>query len=386
LVLHTQITYLKLILRAIGILICLNSLESYAQSVKIGFRVKADTIRVKEYEFTGLSIDQTYLQMSYGGHEIKNPKAYGIFKDKHITKIELVYTDHPAGVDLKLLNKQRLAALYLLAPEVFDDRSTHWNLVEQHGGSDQDVYSMFHGFAITYRDKSTGELIAEESKYIREVLEETRPLEDSTVFKIMDRNKEWKSMLVIGDLTGSMSPYSAQLLLWHKLNFKTDGVKYFVFFNDGDEKRDEQKKIGQTGGIYYVSAESLEKVMDVAFETMGKGTGGDTEENDLEALLFGLKQYTDFQEVVMVLDNKSDVRDMALLTKVSKPVKIVLCGTEDGVNPVYLQIARNSGGSVHTLEEDLYNLAKLIAGETIRIKGQLFKIEADGRFVELDRL
>jgi len=63
-----------------------------------------------------------------------------------------------------------------------------------------------------------------------------------------------------------------------------------------------------------------------------------------------------------------------------------LCGTEDGINPQYLEIARESGGSVHTVEEDIYNLALLNVGETIRIGGQVFKIEPGGKFVQLERL
>jgi hypothetical protein len=60
---------------------------------------------------------------------------------------------------------------------------------------------------------------------------------DSTVIKILDRKKEqWKNMLVLGDLTGSMAPYSAQLFAWYKMNMLTRPVKHFVFFNDGDMK------------------------------------------------------------------------------------------------------------------------------------------------------
>ena len=365
---------------------CLTPFTIFSQSVKIGFRLKADTVEVAEYQFSDLGGSQTYLQMPYGGYQIMNPGAYKIFHGKHLEKIELVYTDHPLGVDLKQLNKKRIASLYLLAPEVFNDRSTKWKFIKQTETEGKDVYSMFHGFAITYRAKPPDVLIAEEEEYIKNVLENKAPLKDSTVFKIMERNKSWTKMLIIGDLTGSMSPYSAQLLLWHKLNFKSKAVRYFVFFNDGDQKEDEEKTIGGTGGIYGSSAGSLEEVLEVAFETMERGSGGDVQENDLEALLFGLQKFEDFDQLVMIVDNNSDVRDMELLKLVDKPAKIVLCGTEEGINPQYLEIARESGGSVHTVEEDIYHLALLNVGETIQIGGQVFKIEPGGKFVQLERL
>lgn len=91
---------------------------------------------------------------------------------------------------------------------------------------------------------------------------------DSTVIKTLDRNKDWKNMLVICDFTGSMSPYTSQLLVWHKLNLQTgsNGIKYFTFFNDGDSKRDGAKKIGATGGIYSVESGNFDDVVNLALK------------------------------------------------------------------------------------------------------------------------
>jgi len=36
------------------------------------------------------------------------------------------------------------------------------------------------------------------------------------------------------------------------------------------------------------------------------------QENDLEALLFGLQKFEDCDQLVMIVDNNSDVRDMEL--------------------------------------------------------------------------
>jgi hypothetical protein len=59
-------------------------------------------------------------------------------------------------------------------------------------------------------------------------------LHDTTVFAVLNRNPGWTNILFVCDVTGSMSPYSAQLLIWSKLNFNRRSASYFTFFNDGD--------------------------------------------------------------------------------------------------------------------------------------------------------
>ena len=68
--------------------------------------------------------------------------------------------------------------------------------------------------------------------------------------QVLDRKKEWKNKIVVTDVTGSMSPYTTQLLLWYKLHETEKDVNQFVFFNDGNMTPDDKKVIGATGGIY----------------------------------------------------------------------------------------------------------------------------------------
>ena len=37
---------------------------------------------------------------------------------------------------------------------------------------------------------------------------------DRTVLNVFERNKHWDQMLLVADITGSMSEYSAQIILW----------------------------------------------------------------------------------------------------------------------------------------------------------------------------
>jgi hypothetical protein len=69
---------------------------------------------------------------------------------------------------------------------------------------------------------------------------------------------------------------------------------------------------------------------------------------------------------------------MELLDKIYRPIRIILCDTDKGILPEYLEIARKTGGSVHTLKEDIVDLIKKKEGETIVAGGRKYKVK-DGR-------
>lgn len=203
---------------------------------------------------------------------------------------------------------------------------------------------------------------------------------DSVIMKTFTRNmSDWKNIMIVGDMTGSMSPYTAQLLAWYKINAQAMPVKRFVFFNDGNRMPDSDKMPGETGGIYSRPTENFEQVMELAKETMRNGGGGDVPENNLEAVLYAIEQCGDC-EIVMIADNLASPRDFRLVSKVKRPVKVIVCGAQTGLNPDYLDIARATGGSVHLMEEDITSLSAVKEGETIVIGKQKFRLER-GRFM-----
>lgn len=178
--------------------------------------------------------------------------------------------------------------------------------------------------------------------------------------------------IVVTDITGSMSPYMEQVMLWHALNFADNKTLRYVFFNDGDEKPDASKVIGKTGGLY--SCQGNVKDLKTVIHTIEKGSnaggGGDAEENDLEAVLaaHGKVGAKGNEPIILIADNNSPVRDISLLSKVKVPVHVILCGGVH-INEEYLEIALRTGGSVHTIEESIMDLSKRKEGETIRLNG-----------------
>ncbi|RYY97129.1 MAG: hypothetical protein EOO11_11730 [Chitinophagaceae bacterium] len=210
------------------------------------------------------------------------------------------------------------------------------------------------------------------------------PLPDSSLFKIFTRNR-WTGMPVVADVTGSMYPYTGQLLLWLRQWSADSFTRRFVFFNDGDATPDEQKLPGRTGGIYSCSCDSFGAVRALVQATMQKGSGGDSPENDVEALLEAERRFPDAAFLVLVADNWAPVKDLALAGRLRKPVRVVLGGPPTmAPHPHYLELARRTGGSLHLADADVTGLASVPEGGALRAGLFTYKL-VQGRFVETTR-
>lgn len=194
----------------------------------------------------------------------------------------------------------------------------------------------------------------------------------SVVFNVLKRNKKWNNKLIVADLTGSMYPYAQQVSTWMKLHFMKDTTSQnFAFFNDGDKKRDEDKKIGATGGVYHCKAKTVEELVATMEITIKKGQGGDAPENVVEAIIYGLNKSGKVDDVILIADNWAKVRDIKMLARVKVPVRVVLCGVYEGmeINEDYLNIAYKTKGSVHTIEQDITDLMKQGKDKKFNING-----------------
>jgi len=198
----------------------------------------------------------------------------------------------------------------------------------------------------------------------------------------------WEKRIIVTDVTASMSPYFEEILLWHSLNLMKATDNKYVFFNDGDNEMNSHKVLGRTGGLYYCQGKviQLDQIIGRLKEASGvRRAGGDAPENDIEALLAAQALRTDsLEEIILIADAFSPVRDMALLYQLNCPIRVILCGWEEGnefypktplPNPEYLTIAHRTGGSVHTLTKDLWDLSKKDDGDVIELSGLRFLLK-----------
>jgi hypothetical protein len=208
-------------------------------------------------------------------------------------------------------------------------------------------------------------------------------IRDSTIFKVFERNPQWKKVLLVVDMTGSMFPYIGQLLVWFKKTFEDGKIKYYALFNDGDNLADEKKVVGRTGGVHTYEAKDYKKLKKDIEDVRKLGEGGDDPENDLEAITASILAYRDYGDIVLLADD-SQVRDMALLKRIRKPIHIILCGTKKGVNDQYLKIAYQTKGSIHTANTDV-DMKKIKDGDEVIIEKDIFKFK-NGQFEWVDVL
>ncbi|GAB5538433.1 MAG: hypothetical protein Salg2KO_05360 [Salibacteraceae bacterium] len=212
-----------------------------------------------------------------------------------------------------------------------------------------------------------------------ESLLEIMPLSfDSTVVKVLNRN-DWNHMSIIADLTGSMSDYTVQILFWLRIELQMDAprVNEVVFFNDGNRKSSKLKYIGNTGGIYTSKSDDYKEIEQMAMACMRAGNGGDTPENNLEAVLSAMANCTDCEEFILIADNLATPRDLTLVSKVGRPIRVIACGKTDEINTAYMNIARQTNGSLHTFSEDLSNLADIKEGTQFSFQGIEYEVRND---------
>ena len=316
------------------------------------------------------------IHLDYGEAYLKNRYALSQLNVGKVKEVNLYYSGFPIGHQFAKLNKERISGL-LNSTSSLTESDITWNIVKQTACKNKaEAEALFHGFEIIVE-------FSEEFK-AKTLAIDTSVFEDFVVKSVLERN-EWTEMLVVSDMTGSMTPYISQLLLWMKLNTTDERIKQFVFFNDGDTNLDEDKEVGKTGGIYTSKSKEYKDVENLAIQSMLNGDGGDSQENDIEALLEGIQLCPDCKENILIADNGSPMRDYELLEKLDRPIRVVLCGAEHGVKTEYLNLARATGGSIHLIEEDIMNLVEINEGEIIEINGMEYIIQ-ENKFMRYNRI
>lgn len=380
----------KFVLRLIPITMSFVSVlfqeEVTAQSrLAVNINFQYDTLTLRRYVFDkelDTAIKTVVVKLKFDGTQILNPKDLEVLNGglARVLSVDYVFTEDTNIVRQNQLNKRRIFELGLLCPDLLAPKMTKWKFIRQtEFYKNGDAQKLFHGFVIRYTKAVNYD--ADPKRIKEDILSREKRVADSTVLKIFTRNSSFNADVIVADLTGSMSPYYLEILAWFSLN-ETDKERSYSFFNDGDHKPTEEKVIGKTGGIYQVKSKSLDTIVEYVRQTIQSGNGGDQPENNIEAILKAIEKNPACKEVIMLADNWSDMRDYNLRYQVNKPVRIILCGTKQGINPQYLNLAYITKGSVHTIEEDLDKLFELKNGATFILAGQTFVV-SNGNIVPL---
>lgn len=115
--------------------------------------------------------------------------------------------------------------------------------------------------------------------------------------------------------------------------------------------------------------------------TMKAGSGGETSESDIEAILFSIEHDSLADAVLLIGDNFSDVRDLSILNKVNKKVHIIICSAPQKIRVDYLNIAKSTGGILYWngVKIDLSSVGRgemaVIGNHRYKWGGKTFKLQ-----------
>lgn len=205
-----------------------------------------------------------------------------------------------------------------------------------------------------------------------------------TSYDALDRNiDKWKNVVIVCDITSTMFPYTTQVFDWMNENTENTSIKGIVFFTDCDSLGRQTR--GRLPGKMFTVRKKDELVLwDTMFAAINNTENNkDKPENNIEALLYAQKHFPEADEFVMIADNSTHVKDMKQLSKVKKKVHIILCGETYEKNLAfqsdYIQIAKKTKGTIHTLEDDIENISKVKEMSVVRVGNIYFRFHK-GKF------
>lgn len=203
--------------------------------------------------------------------------------------------------------------------------------------------------------------------------------DDSTTYRVLDRNlRLWPDAVIVCDVTTSMYPYTTQLFAWFRRNSHKPFVNGMVFFTDCDSLGQQTQPGGPPGRMFVTQERSASHVLPLLLDAARNTVRNeDDAENAIEALLVAQNKFPEAKHLILVADNISTVKDMALLNQIQKPVHVVICGTTGSntalaFQPDYYVIARQTNGSLHTLEDD-FAPEMLASGQTLRVGSHYYR-------------
>lgn len=345
---------------------------------------KAETRETRDYD-PATSVEGTFLfPTAFGKIAVTNTSHSKLLDEVEVYRVELVYSKYPETnnfqeIQQRKLNMARLIELEKTASQLFN-ATIEWEFVAHVVNTASEAKDLYHGFVVYYKKKEEKKIETPDQPEIPQnpnpeipvptfaynnesedatFIKEGKPKSNST-YQVFDR-QDWKDVVVVCDWTASMYHFATPVLLWHNQKTSQDAsssIQNFVFFNDGDDTPNKEKKIGSTGGIYATKTGSIDEALQMMEESKAAGTGGDFPENDLEALIYAQKNNPKAKALVLIADNMASVRDIKLLEQLSEtqiPVHILIARTEDIdlIRAEYWDIAIQTKGTIHTLEKDI---------------------------------
>lgn len=214
-------------------------------------------------------------------------------------------------------------------------------------------------------DTQQNGLISEEEINEREGL----AAKSNSVYRGMELLDSTTKLALVMDVTGSMAPNIAAMKRWIEKNHDKVPFTSYSFYNDGDNKPTSQKKKGETGGIY--TTLSFEDINETINTAIIAGSGGEISEADIEAILYAIEHDSDCEEILLIGDNYSDIRDISLLKDLNKKVNVLLCSAPKSIRTEYLKLVKETGGFL-LLNGVKFSFENIRKGDRITLQSHVY--------------
>jgi len=202
---------------------------------------------------------------------------------------------------------------------------------------------------------------------------------------MLHRNKDqWPSKRIVANIDCSMYQYLDELMVRNYSDEQEQHQNTYWLFNGFENQSKPSHKGNDRRGIFYVAQNDVEGFCTTVDKILNFSCSSNRLENVVEALILGAQDKAAEEELLFIADNFSDAADLHKLKELHVPVRVLLTASQRGINEHYLEIAYRTGGSIHTLKEDIPSkqLQALKDGEQLhvgRFTYQFFK----GRFIKV---
>ncbi|OFX78456.1 MAG: hypothetical protein A2X12_03490 [Bacteroidetes bacterium GWE2_29_8] len=358
--------------------------ENYAQN-KFKYAHLSDPITFKdsiEKRFTieevekfvyADSTNNVLLENGYAQAKISNIAKWDAIKSNAIPqKVTVIFTKYPKNKEdwitnfYNLLGK-RLIELYKLDSTLNFKNIKYHIILQTACNTEEETKSFFHGIKIDYINKTSNvsydtlKVTTQTDDYSMKLirnLTEKKPVKDSTLYKIIQRNNGWNNSLFAMNYTNSFfNDETVTLVINSVMLSKANNatVDYFVvLFNKSFDPLGSNipEKVENVYINRSFNARSFSKEISLAKEQYSQC------EAFISKMFYG-KQNINNENIILIVNNYFDYEYLSLID-MNVPMKIIVKNAKKSneINPLYFLLAKKTNATIHTINKD-YSISEV---------------------------
>lgn len=199
-------------------------------------------------------------------------------------------------------------------------------------------------------------------------------VESKLVLKVLSANN-WTNVALVCDMGYNPKYYTHEVMVWlrNRLSANDQSIRRVVCFADSSNY---QVLSIELTSFEPKSYEDVEQRM----RALKEGDPEQKREDNILALLKAQEDSPSAESLILVGYNKMP-RDPAMASQITKPVHVILNGQIDQLETFYLNLARNTKGSLHLNGQSYTTLDAYTEGSTLELGTETFLVR-NNQFVK----